>query len=206
MRILSAALLSLAVLSATAVVAPVAAQTPAAGTASPYEGRVNVSDQSAATRDQSLREALAQVVARVSGQGSVAAAAPLISRATQFVQRYGFTQDGASGLQFVASFDQSAVDGQLRALGLPIWGYSVAPAEDLPLTVGGVRSGADYARALSALRAVPGVQSVAVLGADADQLQLSLRAEGGAARIGSALAGNRTLAADGGALKLRLLR
>ncbi|WP_028008952.1 DUF2066 domain-containing protein [Solimonas flava] len=185
-------------LLAAALAAPVAAQTGPA--ADPYEGRATVADQSAASRDRGLRSALAEVVDRVSGPGSASgAAAPLLARAGQFVQRYAYVTDAGAGLQLVARFDQNAVDGQLRALGLPVWGYSAAPAEDLAVSVGGVRSASDYARVLATLRAASGVRSVAVRGADADRLQLAVRADGGAARLAGTLAGQRALRVEPGA-------
>jgi hypothetical protein len=53
---------------------PAAAQSDAA--ANPYEGRAPVADQSSASRDGGLRNALAQVVERVSGPGSATATRP----------------------------------------------------------------------------------------------------------------------------------
>lgn len=212
MRLLSAALLSLAALSAGLHTLPAAAQTASQDAASnPYEGRVEVSDQSATSRDQGLREALAQVVGRVSGAGALGSAAPMLGRAAQYVQQYGYTREPGGPLQLVARFDRNAVDGQLRALGLPVWGYTAAPAETLQLVVSGLRGSADYAKVLGTLRAVPGVKSVAVQGAEGDRLQLGVRAEGGNARLQSALASNRVLIADNsagttGALQLRLVR
>src|SRR3546814_17788890 len=82
---------------------------------------------------------------------------------------------------------RNAVDSQLRAAGLPFWGISPAPAQNADLVVSGLRSSADYARALSTLRAVPGVRKIVVLGAEADQLSLSVDTEGGAARRVSAI-------------------
>lgn len=189
-------LLPTLLLAVAALTAPVSAQTGAG--ADPYEGRATVTDQSAASRDRGLRSALAEVVDRVSGPGAASGtAAPLLARAGQFVQRYAYVTDADAGLQLVARFDQSAVDGQLRALGLPVWGYSAAPAEDIALSVGGVRSASDYARVLTTLRAASGVRSVAVRGTDADRLQLAVRADGGAARLAGTLAGQRALRVEG---------
>lgn len=190
-------LLPTLLLAVATLAAPVSAQTGAG--ADPYEGRATVADQSAASRDRGLRSALAEVVDRVSGPGAASGtAAPLLARAGQFVQRYAYVTDAdAGGLQLVARFDQSAVDGQLRALGLPVWGYSAAPAEDIAVSVGGVRSASDYARVLTTLRAASGVRSVAVRGTDADRLQLAVRADGGAARLAGTLAGQRALRVEG---------
>lgn len=177
----------------------------------PYEGRASVADQSNASRDRGLRDALATVIERVSGAGASARpeAAGVLGRASQMVQRYGFaTVDG--NLQLAASFDKNAVDGQLRAAGLPVWGFTAAPAVNTDLTVTGVRGSADYSKVLTALRAVPGVRKVAVLGAEADQLSLTVDAEGGAARLVGALGNGpqfvRDPSAAAGSLSLRLVR
>ncbi|HEY9544722.1 MAG TPA: DUF2066 domain-containing protein [Solimonas sp.] len=204
MRLLIASFFTFFVLSAL----PAAAQT--SPTANAYEGRAPVSDQSTAARDGGLRQALAQVIERVSGPGSSANAGAVLVRAPQLVQRYGFDQDDGGALQLVASFDRNAVDSQLRAAGLPVWGVSSAPAQNADLVVSGLRSSADYARALSALRAVPGVRKIVVLGAEADQLSLSVDTEGGAARLVSAIGNGpqfvRDLHAAPGVLVLRLVR
>lgn len=177
--------------------------------ANPYEGRAAVADQSPASRDSGLREALAQVVDRVSGAGASSSAPAVLARAAQLVQRYGF-DTGSGAVELVASFDRNAVDSQLRAAGLPVWGYSAAPAETTELTVRGLRSSADYATVLTALRAVPGVRKIAVLGADGDQLSLTVSAEGGSARLVSVLGKgppfSREPSAVPGALALRLAR
>ncbi|NGY04673.1 DUF2066 domain-containing protein [Solimonas terrae] len=201
--------LPIAVLFASLVLTalPAAAQTDLA--ASPYEGRAPVADQSDVARDSGLRNALAEVIERVSGPGSSANAAAIIAGAPQLVQRYAY-DNGNGGLQLVASFDKTAVDRQLRAAGLPVWGISSAPAQNTDLVVSGLRGSADYARTLSALRAVPGVRRVAVLGADADHLSLAVDAEGGAARLVGALGNGPQFVRDPnaapGTLGLRLVR
>src|SRR3546814_5869832 len=82
-----------------------------------YEMRI--SDWSS---DVCSSDLLAQVIERVSGPGSSANAGAVLVRAPQLVQRYGFDQDDGGALQLVASFDRNAVDSQLRAAGLPVWG------------------------------------------------------------------------------------
>src|SRR5690606_16890659 len=91
----------------------------------------------------------------------------------------------------VAAFDRPALDQQLRSLGLPVWGYTAAPAEDVLLLISGLRDAQGFARAMNAVRAVPGVRSVAVASAEADRLSLTVRAEGGASRVGPALLASR---------------
>jgi hypothetical protein len=208
MRILIAAVFAVLALPALAQ-APAASTASATAAADPYEGRVPAADQSSASRDRGLREALQQVINRVSGPGADANAPMVVARAPQLVQQYGF--DTSNGeLQLVARFDKNAVDSQLRAAGLPVWGYSAAPAESADVVISGVRAAADYNRILLALRVVPGVRRVAVLGAEADRVTLTVDAEGGAARLLGAL-GNGTQfvpdsAASAGQLGLRLVR
>lgn len=159
----------------------------------PYTAQVTVPDPSGAARDRGLREALGQVVARVGGETAPARAASLIERAPQLVQRYGYETLPGQPPQLVASFDGAAVEKQLRALGIPVWGVSAAAVEDLRLDLSNVRSAADYARALKLLRSLPGVRQVGVIAAVQDRLQLRLRAEGGAARLSGALYANGQL-------------
>src|SRR3546814_19791495 len=115
-----------------------------------YEMRI--SDWSS---DVCSSDLLAQVIERVSGPGSSANAGAVLVRAPQLVQRYGFDQDDGGALQLVASFDRNAVDSQLRAAGLPVWGVSSAPAPNADLVVSGLRSRPDSARPLSAPPAGP---------------------------------------------------
>src|SRR3546814_19935292 len=116
MRLLIASFFTFFVLSAL----PAAAQT--SPTANAYEGRAPVSDQSTAARDGGLRQALAQVIARVSGPGSSAHAGAVLVSAPQLVQRYGFAPDDGGALQLVASFDRNAVYRPTRHARPPGWG------------------------------------------------------------------------------------
>lgn len=191
MRVLNPLLLVFLCLLAPPLPAQVA---PPAETVNPYEGRVSVADQSATSRDQGLREALAQVIGRVSGAGAPATAAGVVARAPQFVTRYGFARDPAGALQLVAAFDKPALDAQLRGLGLAIFGYAAAPAEDLRLRVSGIRDAHGYARMMNAVRAVPGVQTLNVEASEADTIDLLIRAEGGRGRIVPALLASRQFA------------
>lgn len=160
----------------------------------PYEGRVTVADQSAPSRDRGLREALTQVIARISGESALPQAGNLIARAPQTVQRYGYEQGPEQGLLLVAAFDGRMLESQLRGLGLPVWGVAAAPLEELRMTVDNIGSAQDYARVLSLLRSLPGVRGVQVQEASGNSLDLRLRAEGGARRLSGALYANGGLA------------
>lgn len=165
----------------------------------PYEGRVDVADQGSAARDPALREALAQVLTRVSGPSAPGAAPQLLAQPNSLLSRFGYDRTPDGRLQLVAVFDRRAVDGQLRSAGLPVWGYAQAGIETVPLTVRGLQNGSDYARTLASLRAVPGLRALSVRGAAADQLQLQLSLEGGSNRLLSVFGNHRDLALDGSA-------
>lgn len=191
MRLISLLLLLLAAPLALAQTAP-----PPEVPLEPYTARVTVPDQSNAARDRGLRDALGQVVARISGEDALPRAATVIERAGQLVQRYGYETLPGQPPLLVASFDVAAVERQLRALDLPVFGVTAAAVEDVRLDVGNVRSAADYARTLKLLRGLPGVRSVGVIAAAQDRLQLRLRAEGGAGRISGALFASGGLVPD----------
>jgi hypothetical protein len=159
----------------------------------PYEGRVAVGDQSIPSRDRGLRDALSQVIARISGDAALVQAAPLIARAPQTVQRYSYERTPEQSLELVAAFDGRVLESQLRGLGLPIWGVAAAPPEDVRISVENIASAHDYARVLNLLRGLPGVRSVQVEGTVGDRIELRLRADGGSRRLSGALFANGTL-------------
>ncbi len=180
------------------------AQAPADG----YLGRVAVADQSEATRAAALGEALTQVLERAGGQplAGQPRLQSTLARAPRLLQRYSYARDPASGqLMLVAGFDARGVDSALHAAGLPIWGQTTVATEEVALSIGELQGIGDYSRALAALRGLPGVRGVAVLGADHGRLQLRARVEGGAAALaaGSPLL-QRQADADG-ALVYRLM-
>jgi hypothetical protein len=163
----------------------VLAQAPADG----YLGRVAVPDQSEAARTAALGEALTQVLERAGGQplAGQPRLQPTLARAPRLLQRFSYERDPAGGqLMLVAGFDARAVDAALRSAGLPVWGQAAVATEDLALSIGELQGIGDYSRALAALRSLPGVRGVAVLGADGSRLLLRARVEGGAAALASA--------------------
>jgi hypothetical protein len=158
-----------------------------------YQASVNVPDQSAGARDSALREALGQVIGRVSGESAVGQASAVLARASQLVQRYGYERDEQKQLVMTAAFDPKAVDAALKAQGLPVFGVVAGPVEDVGVSVSGLHSSGDYARVLNALRAMPGVKAVQVRSAEGDRVRLSVRAEGGASRLAGAVSIGGTL-------------
>jgi len=99
-----------------------------------YEAEVAVSGQSVEQRTEAIRDALAEVFIKVSGDRSaplVLANAGMLERATQFVQQFQYrTVDTPpeAGLSLVPEqklwvrFDASAVDKALRQHGIRVWG------------------------------------------------------------------------------------
>ena len=107
--------------------------------ASLYTGEVPVPDQSDEQRAVALRNAMAQVVVKLTGDRAAAAAegaAKLIESAERYVQQYTYRQEVANvdgqpllRLSLVASFDRAALDRVLRDRGLRVW----TPASRPPL-------------------------------------------------------------------------
>lgn len=173
-------------LAATALLAAAAA----AQVPDPYQATVKLENQSAAARDKALREALSGVLARVSGQANLAAAgrtAPILARANALIRSLSYSSDENGAALLVASFDPQAVDSALRQQGLPVHGIASGSVEELSVSVSGIGSPQDYARALNHLRGLPGIKGLQVAGASGDTLNLTLRAEGGAARLAGAV-------------------
>ena len=155
-----------------------------------YQATVKVENQGAAARDKALREALSGVLARVSGQPDLSTSgrtAPILARANALVRSVSYVPDEQNGLQLQAVFEPAAVDSALKQQGLPVHGVVGATLESVTLTVSGIGSPEDYARVLAHVRGLPGVKNVGVTVAAGDSLGLSLRAEGGAARLAGAL-------------------
>jgi hypothetical protein len=148
---------------------------------------VPVADQSAAARDPALREALLQVVTRISGEAAAYSAQALLDEAPRLVQHYGYRRDADNLLQLVAGFDGRAVEQRLKAQGLPVWGVYAAEAEDVLMQISGLDGSGAYVQLLALLRGLPGVQEVRPQRASGDVLELRVRAEGGAGRLGGAL-------------------
>lgn len=172
-----------------------AAQMPSAMQA--YEARVPVANQSPAERDRALREALREVVARITGDAIPGEQAQsVIDQAARLVQRYGYAREPDGSLVLIAGFDGRAVEARLKALGLPVWGVYAAAIEDVQMQIAGITDAAAYARALEALRSVPAVRSVQAVRANGDRLELHLRVEGGASRLVGALSATATFVQD----------
>lgn len=173
------------------------AAAPLAGAQVPenYQATVSVADQSPTARDKALRIALMQVLTQVSGADPGTRAAPILTRANTLVRSVGYDGSGAE-LQLTAVFEPGAIDTALRQQGLAVNGVTAATLEAVNLSVGGIDSAQTYARVLAHLRAQPGVRNLAVVAAHDSTLQVTLRAEGGAARLAGALGVGSVLRRD----------
>lgn len=170
-----------------------------AGTPQAYEARIPVADESEPARGPALREALATVVARISGDAARMQASGLIDQAAALVQRYGYQKEPDNSLVLIAAFDGPSLERRLKAMNLPVWGVYAASVEDVQLQVSGIRSGADYLWLMSLLQGLPNVRDVQALRASGDLLDLRVRAEGGAGRLSGALMTNGRLQRDNAA-------
>lgn len=97
-----------------------------------YEAEVQVRSQSESERETGIARALAQVLAKLSGDRSIAnrpGVGQELRRAGDYVEGYDYRQDesvGASGAptfrtMLVVRFDADQVDAVAAALGLPVW-------------------------------------------------------------------------------------
>ena len=97
-----------------------------------YEAEVPVNNQTDTERNNGFARALAQVLAKISGDRSATGRPGVgqeLRRAKEYVEGYDYRQDqgvsatGASTFKsvLVVRFDRAKVDGIIGALGLPIW-------------------------------------------------------------------------------------
>lgn len=100
-----------------------------------YSATVPVADRSEAARGAAVRQALGEVLTRLSGDPAVlrqAGSAALLSKANRYLQQYQYEGDemaGVSGaLALRAGFDGSALEADMRQQGLPLWGRTRPPA------------------------------------------------------------------------------
>jgi uncharacterized protein len=103
-----------------------------------YEGEVQIDPQNPPARDALMRQALGQVLVRVTGDRDIArrkAGIELMKLATRLVQQYDYDRRPAPPVKgvtppvpapeikvFRARFDARVLESQLRERGLPVWG------------------------------------------------------------------------------------
>ena len=93
-----------------------------------HEAAVPVPDRSEAARDAAVREALGEVLVRLSGDKTVlgqAGAAALLAKAGRYLQQYQYEEAGALTLR--AGFDGAALEAAMREQGLSLWGRTRSP-------------------------------------------------------------------------------
>ena len=102
-----------------------------------YAGEVSVVDQSDEQRAEGLKNALSQVLVKLTGDKNVLAnesVAKAVAGAERYVQRYQYRQDviDENGqpqirLTLIAHFDRGPVDRLVRDRGLKVWGTEARP-------------------------------------------------------------------------------
>ncbi len=106
-----------------------------------FEARVPVADRSVAAREAAQREALAQVLTRLTGErgpAQVEASAALLADPGRYMQQYSYETDtrmdagrdaggDARGLLLRVVFDSAALEAAARRAGLPLWGAERPP-------------------------------------------------------------------------------
>ena len=103
-----------------------------AGASGVFEAEVPVNNQTETERNNGFARALAQVLAKISGDRAATARPGVgqeLRRAKDYVSSYDYRQDqGVSaagaptfGTTLIVRFDQARVEGVISALGLPVW-------------------------------------------------------------------------------------
>jgi uncharacterized protein len=96
-----------------------------------HEATVPVADRSEAARQDAVRQALSEVLVRLSGDPALpqqAGVAPLLAEAGRYLQQYQYEGSETAGtLALRAGFDAAALEGQLRQQGLVLWGRERPP-------------------------------------------------------------------------------
>ncbi len=96
-----------------------------------YQATVPVSDESVSTRHPAIKQALIQVLVKLTGERNVSknsSISKLIERSERFVQQFRYRQATNAKNQHTQStelwvqFDETALNDELRAYGLTVWG------------------------------------------------------------------------------------
>ena len=99
-----------------------------------YEAEVSVPERSPQAQPAAFRQALRQVLVKLSGDQDIAAdsaARTLLDKAGRYIQQFGYRQaesapgtqnNGVPALRLWAHFDRQALNRDIRAAGLPLWG------------------------------------------------------------------------------------
>lgn len=97
-----------------------------------YSADVPVTDQGAATRAAAMKDALGQVLVKITGSSAMLehpVAATLLAKPDRYLQQYRYVaidpppvDPAAPRLALHASFDGRALEDAVRAAGVPLWG------------------------------------------------------------------------------------
>lgn len=159
-----------------------------AQTADDYVASAPVADQSPASRDKGLRDALAIVLGRAGGpQATGSKIAPLLAKPDLLVQQFDFGNNDKGEMLIIVTFNQAAVDAALKAQGLAVWGVNAGPVDEVAVSISGITTPRTYARVLNYLRTQPGLKNISVVVFAENTMHLRIRNEGGAARLAGAL-------------------
>jgi hypothetical protein len=103
---------------------------PAAVAETALSVRIPVDSQQPEAREQAMKQALSQVLLRMTGQEGIAgseAAAQLLERPGRFLQRYQYETQPGQQLVLLMQFDGTAVRRALAAQGVATWGADRPP-------------------------------------------------------------------------------
>lgn len=172
-----------------------------------YTVSIVVPDQSDEARDAALRDALKTVIRRISGNEAAASSriAPLLGRVQTQIKQYSYASNAKDETQLSIVFDQATLDGELRSLGLVVWGNTGSNSvNEIALRINGVRSPQTYAKLLSTVRGLAGVKHIAVNEVGGGAVHLRVQSESSANKLAVALVNSRSFRRtdDGEALEL----
>lgn len=114
-----------------------------------YAAKVAVKNESATVRASALKQALSEVMVRVSGRArlmQLSGAESVLDQASALVQRYSYQDSKKSPLKLYAEFEGNALEQAMLEAGLPVWGPS-RPVTMVWLLVNGelvTRAGPDH--------------------------------------------------------------
>lgn len=96
-----------------------------------YQATVPVSDESASTRNPAIKQALIQVLVKLTGERNISKSSSisrLIERPERLVQQFRYRQatneknQQIQSLELWVQFDETALNDELRSYGLTVWG------------------------------------------------------------------------------------
>lgn len=156
------------------------------------EGEVAVPSQDEAVVSEGLATILAEILVRTAGLVDATSHPPAqaaIAAPRDYVQTYTFRSETVlqagvpTRLLFLrASFDRRTIQGLLREGGMAVVASDGMPVP-VRIEIGPMRSGADFARTLGALRALSIVRELAVDEAAPERLRLRASVAGGAGAL-----------------------